>query len=113
MDLTLDIISLGIFVISIFIYTIMMIYGLQHPDTSRKGAINAIYRHYVDARLKETESPVVAVQAMRNLIMANSAFISALLILLGLLLASYSFIFPQDLICEYQLIHNQHIHVLI
>jgi uncharacterized membrane protein len=98
MDLTIDILALGVFGFSIVIYSIMLVYGLQHPDTSRKGAINAMYKHYVDARLKKSESPVVAVQAMRNLIMANSAFISALLILLGLLLASYSFIFPEDLI---------------
>ena len=100
MDLTLDLLALGVFVLSILLYAIMLIYGLNNPGTSRKGALNIMYSHYVDARLKESESPIVAVQAMRNLIMANSAFISALLILLGLLLASYSFIFPEDLIPE-------------
>ena len=52
MDLTYDIIALGIFVICILIYSIMIIYGLRHPTTSRKGSLNLIYEYYVDERVK-------------------------------------------------------------
>ncbi|PWI47337.1 hypothetical protein CEE45_12135 [Candidatus Heimdallarchaeota archaeon B3_Heim] len=96
MDLTYDIIALGIFVICILIYSIMIIYGLRHPTTSRKGSLNLIYEYYVDERVKE--SPLIAVQAIRNIIMANTAFISSLLVLLGLLLAFYQLIFSVEMI---------------
>ena len=96
MDLTLDIIALFVFVICILIYSIMFFYGLKHPTRSRKGSLNLIFEQYVEERVKDT--PLVAIQAVRNLIMANTAFISALLVLLGLLLAFYEQIFSQEII---------------
>ncbi len=96
MDLTLDILALGIFVICILIYSILIIYGLKHPTISRKGSLNLIYEQYVDERVND--SPLVAVQASRNVIMANTAFISALLVLLGILLAFYPDIFAEGAI---------------
>ncbi|MHA1994556.1 MAG: DUF599 domain-containing protein [Candidatus Hodarchaeales archaeon] len=96
MEMTLDIAALIVFIFCITIYSIMIIYGLKHPTTSRKGSLNLVYEKYVEERVKA--SPLIAVQAVRNLIMANSAFISALLVLLGLLIAFYDQIFSKELI---------------
>ena len=95
MYIYLELTALAIFCVSIFIYTIMLIYGLNHPANFRKGSLNQVYKRFVDARLKQ--SPLIAVQAMRNLIMANSAFISGLLVLLGILLAFYDQVFSSEL----------------
>jgi len=96
MNIYLELFALAIFGISIVVYTIMLIYGLRNPTTSRKGSLNQIYRQFVDVRIKQ--SPLIAIQAMRNLIMANTAFISSLLVLLGILLAFYNQIFSAELI---------------
>ena len=95
MDIYLELVALAVFGISILIYTIMLIYGIRNPASSRKGSLNQIYKQFVDARLQQ--SPLIAVQAMRNLIMANTAFISALLVLLGILLAFYEQVFSSEL----------------
>ncbi len=95
MDLYLEVFALTIFGISILIYTCMLIYGLRHPASSRKGSLIQIYKQFVDVRIQQ--SPLIAIQAMRNLIMANSAFISALLVLLGILLAFYDHVFSPEL----------------
>ncbi len=96
MDITLNMIALLIFIICIAIYGMMIAYGLKYPHKTRRGSLNLIYEEFVDARVKD--SPLIAVQAMRNLIMANSVFISALLVLMGLLFAFYSIIFSEDII---------------
>ena len=96
MDIYLELFALAVFGISILVYTVMLIYGLKNPTTSRKGSLNQIYSQFVDSRIKQ--SPLVAIQAMRNLIMANTAFISALLVLLGILLAFYEQIFSSEII---------------
>jgi uncharacterized membrane protein len=95
MDIYLEMFALVVFGISILVYTIMLIYGLRNPDTSRKGSLIQVYKHFVDVRIQQ--SPLIAIQAMRNLIMANSAFISALLVLLGILLAFYDQVFSPEL----------------
>ena len=92
----MDLIALVIFLICISTYGIMIIYGLNHPRKSRRGSLNLIYEEFVNSRNKD--SSIIAVQAMRNLIMANSAFISALLVLMGLLLAFYSLLFSEGTI---------------
>jgi len=96
LDIYLELFALAVFGISILVYTVMLIYGLKNPTTSRKGSLNQIYSQFVDSRIKQ--SPLVAIQAMRNLIMANTAFISALLVLLGILLAFYEQIFSSEII---------------
>jgi uncharacterized membrane protein len=96
MDIYLEMFALVVFGISILVYTIMLIYGLRNPDTSRKGSLNQVYKHFVDVRIQQ--SPLIAIQAVRNLIMANSAFISALLVLLGILLAFYEQVFSPELL---------------
>jgi len=97
-NIYLELSALTIFGISILVYTIMLIYGLKNPTTSRKGSLNQIYKQFVDARIQQ--SPLIAIQAMRNLIMANTAFISALLVLLGILLAFYEQAFSPELILD-------------
>ena len=101
MNIYLELSALAIFGISILVYTIMLIYGLKNPTTSRKGSLNQIYKQFVDARIQQ--SPLIAIQAMRNLIMANTAFISALLVLLGILLAFYEQVFSPELILDSQI----------
>jgi uncharacterized membrane protein len=96
MDITLDLIALLVFLVCIGIYGLMIVYGLKYPQKSRRGSLNLIYEEFVNARVKD--SSIVAVQAMRNLIMANSAFISALLVLMGLLFAFYSILFSDETI---------------
>jgi len=98
MNIYLELFALAVFGISILLYTIMLIYGLKNPTTSRKGSLNQIYKQFVNARIQQ--SPLIAIQAMRNLIMANTAFISALLVLLGILLAFYEQVFSPELILE-------------
>lgn len=95
MDIYLEMFALAVFGFSILIYTIMLIYGLRNPATSRKGSLIQIYKQFVDVRVQQ--SPLIAIQAMRNLIMANSVFISALLVLLGILLAFYNQVFSPEL----------------
>ncbi|MHA2173998.1 MAG: DUF599 family protein [Candidatus Hodarchaeales archaeon] len=96
MDITIDLIALLIFLVCIGIYGMMIGYGLKNPQKTRRGSLNLIYEEFVNARVKD--SSIIAVQAMRNLIMANSAFISALLVLMGLLFAFYSILFSEAII---------------
>jgi uncharacterized membrane protein len=92
----MDLIALLIFLVCIGIYGMMIGYGLKYPQKTRRGSLNLIYEEFVNARVKD--SSIIAVQAMRNLIMANSAFISALLVLMGLLFAFYSILFSEEMI---------------
>jgi len=51
--------------------------------------MNLIYKNWVNNRLKD-ENLITAIQTLRNFIMANSTFISALIILIGILIGLYS-----------------------
>lgn len=68
----------------------MLFYGLKRPLTIRRGIITATYNNWVDVMLKKDGSTIVGIQAIRNLLMGASIFISALLVLLGILIGLYS-----------------------
>ncbi|MFX0184769.1 MAG: DUF599 family protein [Candidatus Hodarchaeota archaeon] len=94
-NIPIDLIAFSVFLVCIILYSTITFYGFKHPSKSKRGSLNIVYQKWVDARMEE--SSLVAVQAMRNLIMANSAFISALLVLLGLLLGFYTVIFSDQI----------------
>ncbi|MFX0050085.1 MAG: DUF599 family protein [Candidatus Hodarchaeota archaeon] len=93
-NITIDHIAFSVFFVCIITYAFITVYGFRHPSKSKRGSLNIVYQKWVDERIED--SSLVAIQAMRNLIMANSVFISALLVLLGLLLGFYSVIFSDQ-----------------
>ena len=96
MEVELNLIALGIFVVSATIYGILLFVGIRNPKSSKRGLLNIFYEHWVEVRLDG--SALVAIQATRNLIMANSVFISGLLVLLGIVLGFYSTIFNDEIL---------------
>ncbi|MBN2152768.1 MAG: DUF599 domain-containing protein [Candidatus Lokiarchaeota archaeon] len=60
----------------------------KHPGVCSRVVIDDLYANWVEERLKEP-NPITAVQALRNLLQACSIFITATLILLGLLVAPF------------------------
>jgi len=54
-----------------------------------------MFEQWVDNQLERSGESTLAVQTVRNIIMANSVFISALLVLLGIVIGFYPTIFPQ------------------
>ncbi len=64
-------------------YRLLVWYQTRHPGIYKRNVLNQLYYKWVDARIKEDIT--VAVQALRNLIMACSIFITALLVFIGLL----------------------------
>ncbi len=85
----LDEIALIIFISCIIIYISLLTINIRKKTPSQRNTVRLIYAHWVEERLKD-DSPIAAVQALRNFIMGNSAFISALFILLGLIVGFYS-----------------------
>jgi len=81
-----------IFFTCIFIYFILLFSSINTKKPSQRSVMNEIYRNWVSTRLKSND-PIVTVQALRNFIMADSTFISALFILLGLIVGIYDVFF--------------------
>ena len=87
--INLDEFAFIIFLVCISLYIFLLIYSITQKKPSQRNVFNLIYKNWVDNRLKDDE-PLVGIQALRNFIMSNSIFITALLILLGLLIGIYS-----------------------
>ena len=83
--------ALIIFIICIGIYFTLLFLNIKKRNPSQRNVIRLIYANWVDERLKD-ESPLAAIQALRNFMMGNSSFISALFILLGLLVGCMNFV---------------------
>jgi len=83
----LDIVAFIIFIICIIIYTVGLIYKIKKPKWGERGFLNIIYGLWVKRVVDEKET-LLAVQTMRNLIMAITFLSSSMLLLLGLLLQS-------------------------
>jgi uncharacterized membrane protein len=81
----LNIAALIIFIICVLVYTIRLLYGIKKPCWGKRGFLNIIYDLWVKRMTEPTET-LVAVQTMRNLIMAATFLSSSMLLLLGLLL---------------------------
>lgn len=82
-------IALIIFLLCITIYAIGLLYKIKRPSWGERGFLNIMYGLWVTRMSKPTET-MVAVQTMRNLIMITTFLPSAMLLLLGLLLAAPS-----------------------
>jgi uncharacterized membrane protein len=74
-----------IFFICIIIYSFKLVYGMKKPGTAKRGLLNIFYEHWVKRVLDQKET-IIAVQTMRNLIMATTFLSSSMLLLLGLLI---------------------------
>lgn len=81
----IDEIAFVVFIGCIVAYRVLFKYRCRHPDACRHTVIEELYKTWVDDRVKE-ENPITAVQALRNMLMACSIFITSILILLGFLL---------------------------
>ncbi len=68
----------------IVLYVTLLLYSTKRKKMSMRNALGKIYKNWVHVRLQDG-NPYYAIQAIRNVIMANSTFISALLILVGIL----------------------------
>ncbi|NHI91336.1 MAG: DUF599 family protein [Candidatus Lokiarchaeota archaeon] len=68
----------------ILIYIALLFYSTKRRKMSRRNALGRIYKNWVHVRLQDN-TPYNAIQAIRNVMMADSTFISALLILIGIL----------------------------
>lgn len=65
-----------------------LLFSHKYPKPTKFKVFNLIYKNWVDCRLKG-ENPITAVQALRNFIVSNSAFVSSLFILLGIMVGFY------------------------
>jgi len=86
--LTNEIINLSalvIFLLCVAIYSIKLRVGMKKPETAKRGLLNIFYGLWVN-RMIDSKETIVAVQTMRNLIMATTFISSSILVLLGLLI---------------------------
>ncbi|MDG6228738.1 MAG: DUF599 domain-containing protein [Candidatus Thermoplasmatota archaeon] len=83
---TINLIAFIIFCICICLYTVKLIYGIKKPITAKRGVLNIFYGLWVK-RMMDPEETLLAVQTMRNLIMATTFLSSSMLLLLGLLIS--------------------------
>lgn len=74
-----------IFLVSVSVYSIKLIYGIKKPGTAKRGFLNIFYGLWV-SRVLNTKDTIIAVQTMRNLIMTTTFLSSSMLVLLGLLI---------------------------
>jgi uncharacterized membrane protein len=88
--LLLDELSFFIFIACFILYFFLLYSGINKKTTSKFTVFNEIYKNWVKDRL-EDQNPLVGVQALRNFIMGNSTFVSALFILLGIVVGYYTF----------------------
>ena len=88
----LDEIAFFFFIFCVLFYFMVLALSVLGSKPSKRNVINLIYKNWVKNRLKD-DTPLTAVQALRNFIMGSSTFVSALFILLGILVGFYQTIF--------------------
>lgn len=88
-------VAFTIFLMCLLIYTILFLNSLTTKRPSQRAVLNEIYRNWVSNQLNNQDT-IVSVQAIRNFIMANSTFISALFILLSMLIGIYDVFFVNN-----------------
>ncbi len=81
----INLIAFIIFIASVFIYSVKLLYGMKKPGTAKRGLLNIFYGLWVK-RMIDTRDTIIAIQTMRNLIMATTFLSSSMLLLLGLLI---------------------------
>jgi uncharacterized membrane protein len=82
-------IALIIFIVCIIAYAIKLKIGMKKPVTTKRGMLNIFYQLWVNS-MAESKNKIEAIQTLRNLIMAVTFLSSTILILLGLLVQSFS-----------------------
>ncbi|TXT53887.1 MAG: membrane protein of unknown function [Promethearchaeota archaeon] len=87
--------SFFVFLTCFILYFILFVQALKTSKPTKVKILKLIYVNWVKSRLEE-EDPITAVQALRNFIMGNSTFVSALFILLGILVGFYSSDLPEE-----------------
>ncbi|MBD3188687.1 DUF599 family protein [Candidatus Bathyarchaeota archaeon] len=79
-----------VYVSCFFLYRLLLYYWTCKPRSCRLTLREEVYSHWVEERLTGKGNDVfIGIHALRNLIMANSVFVSALLILLGIIIGFY------------------------
>lgn len=76
--------ALLVFILCVVVYAIKLRLGMKRPENAKRGLLNIFYGLWVKRMINPDET-IIAVQTMRNLIMATTFLSSAMLILLGLL----------------------------
>ena len=84
-----NIIAFFVFIICILAYGIKLQVGMKNPSTSKRGLLNIFYQLWVNA-MADSKNKIEAIQTMRNLIMSVTFLSSTMLILLGLLIQSFT-----------------------
>ncbi len=77
--------------IGCIIISIVFLFISLNKSYSRKGLRRKILSKWIDINLEENRA--IAVQALRNILMVNTGFISALLVLAGLLIGLFQIAF--------------------
>ncbi|MBD3196500.1 MAG: DUF599 family protein [Candidatus Lokiarchaeota archaeon] len=81
----LDDIALIVFAVCFSSYIAIFYFTMKTKKPSKYSVFQLIYDNWVKSRLN-VESPLTAVQALRNFIMGNSTFVSSLFLLLGIII---------------------------
>jgi len=77
--------ALVIFLVCVGTYAVKLRIGMKKPETAKRGLLNVFYGLWVN-RMIDSKETIVAVQTMRNLIMATTFISSSIIVLLGLLI---------------------------
>jgi len=78
-----------VFIVCVLAYAIKLKLGMKKPATTKRGMLNIFYQLWVNS-MAESKNKIEAIQTLRNLIMAVTFLSSTMLILLGLLVQSFS-----------------------
>jgi uncharacterized membrane protein len=78
-----------VFMACIVAYAIKLKIGMKKPATTKRGMLNIFYQLWVNS-MAESKNKIEAIQTLRNLIMAVTFLSSTMLILLGLLVQSFT-----------------------
>lgn len=86
--MSLDELSFVLFVVCVIVYIGLMVRGNRPGSRTGYRVIIELYANWVESRFRDRNLNV-AVQALRNIIMGNSIYASALLLFLGMLAGLY------------------------
>lgn len=82
-------ISFFVFIFCVLSYAILMVICMKSGKNYNRTSLTRTYKNWVDARIDDL-SHIITVQTIRNSIMSNSIFISALLLFLSIIIGLYS-----------------------
>lgn len=85
----INLVAFVVFLICVLAYSVKLKIGMKKPATTKRGMLNIFYQLWVNG-MSESEKKIEAIQTLRNLIMSVTFLSSTMLILLGLLVQSFS-----------------------